>query len=101
MGSGSVSLCLPLGEASKSSPPGPSWPRPKGGRGKLTHYLNMRQVLVDERDRDRALADARGDALDRAAAHVAGHEHARHAGLQQERLAGDVSPPRTPAVRDR
>ena len=37
------------------------------------------QVLVDERDRHRALADGAGDALDRAGAHVAGHEHAGHA----------------------
>ena len=35
------------------------------------------QVLVDERDRHRALADRAGHALDRARAHVAGDEHAR------------------------
>jgi predicted nucleic-acid-binding protein len=37
-GSGSVSLGLPLGEGSKSSAPAVPAPRPKGGRGKLTHY---------------------------------------------------------------
>ena len=41
---------------------------------------------MDELDRHRALADGRGDALDRAGAHVAGGEHAGPAGLQQERL---------------
>ena len=46
-----------------------------------------RQVLVDQRDRHRALADRAGDALDRARAHVAGDEHARHARLQQVRVA--------------
>ena len=41
---------------------------------------------MDELDRHRALADRRGDALDRAGAHVARGEHARAAGLEQERL---------------
>ena len=42
------------------------------------------QVLVDERDRHRALADRARHALDRARADVAGDEHAGHARLQQE-----------------
>ena len=45
------------------------------------------QVLVDQRDRHRALADGAGDALDRARAHVAGDEHAGHAGLEHVRFA--------------
>jgi hypothetical protein len=46
-----------------------------------------RQVLVDERDGHRALADRARHALDRARAHVAGHEHAGHARLEQVRVA--------------
>jgi hypothetical protein len=37
-GSGSVSRGLPLGEGPKSYAPGAWAPRPKGGRGRLTHY---------------------------------------------------------------
>jgi len=37
-GSGSVSLGVPLGEGPKSPAPAVSAPRPKGLRGKLTHY---------------------------------------------------------------
>ena len=40
-GSGSVSRVLPLGEGPKSYAPGAWAPRPKGGRGRLTHYLAM------------------------------------------------------------
>ncbi len=39
-GSGSVSLGVPLGEGPKSSAPAASAPRPKGLRGRLTHYLD-------------------------------------------------------------
>jgi tRNA(Ile)-lysidine synthase len=39
VGSGSVSLGLPLGEGPKSYAPEAWAPRPKGGRGRLTHYL--------------------------------------------------------------
>jgi hypothetical protein len=39
---------------------------------------------VDELDRHRPLADRRGDALDRAGAHVPRREHAGPAGLQQD-----------------
>ena len=42
-GSGSVSLGLPLGEGPKSYAPGAWAPRPKGVRGKLTHYLHSRR----------------------------------------------------------
>ena len=37
-GSGSVSLGVPLGEGPRSSTPAISAPRPKGRRGRLTHY---------------------------------------------------------------
>jgi ribosomal protein L11 methylase PrmA len=40
-GSGSVSRDLPLGEGPKSYAPGAWTPRPKGGRGRLTHYPAM------------------------------------------------------------
>src|ERR1700732_5340884 len=40
LGSGSVSRGLPLGEGPKSYAPGAWAPRPKGGRGRLTHYPN-------------------------------------------------------------
>ena len=45
--------------------------------------LRVREVLVDERDRHAALADAGRDALHRAVAHVARREHAGHARLEQ------------------
>ena len=45
------------------------------------------KTLVDEGDRDRALADRRRDALDVAAAHVADGEHAGQAGFEQVRGA--------------
>src|SRR6202023_2504203 len=38
-GSGSVSLRLTLGEGAESSVPAVPAPRPKGVRGRLTHYL--------------------------------------------------------------
>ena len=41
------------------------------------------EILMNEGDRDAALADGGGDALDRAEANVATGEHARHAGLDQ------------------
>src|SRR5215207_10196623 len=47
---------------------------------------DLPQVLVDELDGDGALADGRGAALDRAVAHVACDEDARHARLQQKRV---------------
>src|SRR5450432_3769949 len=43
--------------------------------------------VLHERDRGTALADARGDALDAAMAHVAGREDAGHARLQQVGVA--------------
>ena len=42
---------------------------------------------MDERDGHRALAHRAGHALDRAGAHVAGHEHAGHAGLEHVGVA--------------
>ena len=45
------------------------------------------QVPVHERDGHRALADGRRDPLHRLGPHVAGHEHAGHAGLQVVRVA--------------
>ena len=54
--------------------------------GAMTRSV-ARQVLVDERHGHRALADRAGHALDRARAHVAGHEHAGHAGLEQVGVA--------------
>src|ERR1700726_415172 len=47
VGSGSVSLFLPLGEAVKAPGGRTLMPRPKGGRGKLTHYPGLRGVLMD------------------------------------------------------
>ena len=44
------------------------------------------EVVVHEPHGHRALADRGGDALDRAAAHVARGEHAGQAGLEQRRL---------------
>jgi ABC-2 family transporter protein len=43
---------------------------------------------MDELDRGGAFANSGGDPLDRAAADVAGGEHARQAGLQLQRRAG-------------
>ena len=76
--------------------------RSSGGRG---------QVLVDEADGHRPLADGRGDALHRLAAHVACDEDAGQAGLQQvgrrgraasaggrPRAAARSRPARSPAV---
>src|SRR4051794_29472286 len=48
---------------------------------------SFREVLVDQGDRHRPLADRAGDALDRACAHVAGDEHAGHGGLEHVRIA--------------
>ena len=59
-------------------------------RGRLTlasGSLLAAQVLVHEGDRHAALADRRGDALDRAEAHVAAGEDAGHARLQQVGIA--------------
>ena len=44
-GSGSVSRGLPLGEGPKSYAPGAWAPRPKGGGGRLTHYLASHPLL--------------------------------------------------------
>ena len=43
----------------------------------MISLLLLRQVPVDQGDRQRALADRRGDPLDRLGADVAGHEDAR------------------------
>src|SRR5262245_14116004 len=45
------------------------------------------EILVDEGDSHRALADGGGDALDGVGADVARGEHAGSAGLEHERLA--------------
>src|SRR3954447_19263055 len=47
------------------------------------------QVLVDERDRHRALADRRCHAFDGAGADVAGDEKTRLAGLEEEERTGE------------
>src|SRR2546430_7568259 len=49
--------------------------------------LPLAEILMDECDRYAAFTDARSDALDRAVANVADRENARHAGLQQIRIA--------------
>src|SRR5437588_5933563 len=49
--------------------------------------LPLAEILMDECDRHAAFTDARSDALDRAVANVADRENARHAGLQQIRIA--------------
>src|ERR1035441_3654565 len=46
----------------------------------------LRQPPVDERHRHRSLADRRGAAFDRPAAHIPGGEHSGPAGLQRQRL---------------
>ena len=48
---------------------------------------------MNKGDRDAALADGGGDALHRAEANVAAGEHARHAGLDQIRVAAFVPAP--------
>src|ERR1700732_656244 len=48
MGSGSVSLDVPLGERPKSSVPATSAPRPKGRRGKLTLYRHHEPERVSQ-----------------------------------------------------
>src|SRR5207237_765230 len=45
------------------------------------------QAVVDKADRHGAFAGSRGQALDRPAAHVAGREDTRAAGLEEERRA--------------
>src|SRR6202023_3732829 len=49
-GSGSVSRGLPLGEGPKSYAPRAWAPRPKGGRGRLTHYPASPPVAVAPRE---------------------------------------------------
>ena len=61
----------------------------------------LAQVLVHEGDRHAALADRRGNALDRAEAHVAAREDARHARLEQVRVALELPPARRRARRRR
>src|SRR5690348_2302387 len=57
-------------------------------RGSVRGLL-QRQVLVDDADGHRALADGGGDALDRAGAPVTDREDAGQAGLQRQRGAAD------------
>src|SRR5262245_15921511 len=56
------------------------------------------QVLVDVGDHSRALAHGGGQALARAAADVAGGEHARQAGLERE--GGALERPVGPGARE-
>ena len=56
------------------------------------------QVLVHEGDGHAALADRCGDTLDRAEAHVAAREDARHARLEQVRVALELPAPRRRGV---
>ena len=58
------------------------------GSGGLRRRVRQRlEILVDEGDHHAAFADARGDALDRVAAHVAGGEDAGDARFERERAA--------------
>ena len=65
-----------------ASPRSPAWSFPKVRRGSASHFL---QVLMDELDRHGSFADGRRHSLHRARAHVAGREHARPTGLEQQR----------------
>src|SRR5581483_12136963 len=58
--------------------------RPAGGHP-LASWL--RQVLMDQGNGHRALADRGGDALDGRVPDIAGHEHTRHAGFEREGIA--------------
>src|SRR5262249_18275064 len=51
----------------------------------MTGRLHLLEVLVHELDRHGAFADRRRDALDRARPDVSRGEHARAAGLEEER----------------
>jgi hypothetical protein len=44
----------------------------------------VREEVLDELDRDRALSHCGGQALDGGVPHVPGRKHARHAGLERE-----------------
>jgi hypothetical protein len=57
------------------------------GSSSLFRASDLVEVVVDEADGHGALADGRGHPFDRAAAHVAGGEHASAAGLQRQRPA--------------
>src|SRR5215210_4514631 len=57
-----------------------------GGESSRSLHVGIGQVLMDQLHRHSALAHRGGAPLDRAAAHVARGEHARHARLQEERL---------------
>ena len=57
------------------------------GRIRPARPSRPREVLVDQRDGHRALADRARHALDRARAHVAGDEHARDARLEHVGVA--------------
>src|SRR6266851_2170867 len=50
----------------------------------VSHVL---EALMHELNRHRAFANGRGDAFDRASAHIPGREHARPARFEQKRLA--------------
>src|SRR6266567_469514 len=60
--------------------------------------LSAVEVLVDELDGDRALADRGGHPLDRPVADVADREHPGHAGLERHRRAVQGPPGRRRAV---
>ena len=62
----------------------------------LASTLESRQILVNKLHGDRSLAHRRSHALYRPVPHIAGHKHARHAGLEQKRLPGSSANP--PAV---
>src|SRR5438067_13153294 len=55
---------------------------------------------MEELDRHRALADRRGDPLDRVGTHVAGGEHTGRAGLEVVRVTVTVPAPRPFPVQD-
>src|SRR5215831_13558722 len=55
------------------------------------------EVFADETDGNGALADGRGDPLDRAGSHVAGREYPGQAGLQQVGVPGQLVPGAAPA----
>src|SRR5215217_5463205 len=63
-----------------------------GAESSRSLHAGLGQVLVDQPYRHGALPHSRGTPLDRAAAHVARREDARHAGLKEGRLPRKFSP---------
>src|SRR5271166_6992405 len=55
--------------------------------GNLCHGLHLRHITVNELHRNCALADRRGDPLDRTVSNVAHHEDTGNVALEQEGFA--------------